>query len=184
MSRSVDLFIGTSLPIAELADLLGRRSGAQLVPTIDPDRWRYIEGSVTAELFEHPYVDDGELWLSRYRYVLSARMADGVGPIDSAEVLGLRHLAQLLHDPVELPVLLVLDLQYRLGPPVGRAVEVPEGSGSPLSGGGLRADGPPTRLGPDAGGDVDSGFAAAADLVPDSLGDEGEAVTSSGGWPA
>jgi hypothetical protein len=121
MSRSVDLFIGSSLPINELAELLHSRSGAQLIPTIDADRWRFVDGGVTAELFEHSYVDDGELWLSRYRYVLSARMADGIGPIDSAEVLGLRHLAQILHDPVNLPVLLVLDLQYRLGPAAGGA---------------------------------------------------------------
>jgi hypothetical protein len=116
MSRSVDLFISSSLPLDELAEVLRRRSSAQLIPTTDPDRWRYIDGPVIAELFEHPYLDDGDLWLSRYRYVLSARMGSGVGPLDSVEVRSLRHLSQLLHDPESFPVLLVLDLQYRLGP--------------------------------------------------------------------
>lgn len=131
MSRSVDLFIGSSLPIDQLAELLRTRSGAQLVPTVDPERWRFVDGAISADLFVHPYVDDGELWLSRYRYVLSTSMADGVGPIDSGEVLGLRHLAQILHDPVELPVLLVLDLQYRL--PAGR--EAAGGVGDGVGGG-------------------------------------------------
>jgi hypothetical protein len=140
MSRSVDLFIGSSLPIDQVAEMLHTRSGAQLVPTVDPQRWRFIDGAVTADLYEHPYVDDGELWLSRYRYVLSTRMAEGVGPVDSAEVLGLRHLAQVLHDPAELPVLLVLDLQYRIGPAArgesrGR-VEAPDGLDAPGGAGG------------------------------------------------
>jgi hypothetical protein len=167
MSRSVDLFIGSPLPIAELADLLHTRSGAQLLPTTDPERWRFIEGSVTAELFEHPYVDDGELWLSRYRYVLSARMADGVGPLDSAEVLGLRHLAQVLHDPVKLPVLLVLDLQYRLGPSGGRSRSAP---------------GPDPRRDPGEPG---------MNLAPepgepgmDLAGERAEPAVPGGGWPA
>jgi hypothetical protein len=116
VSRSVDLFISSSLPLDELAADLGRRTDAELLPTTDPGRWRFVDGGVTAELSEHPYLDDGELWLSRYRYVLSSRMATGVGPLDSPEVLSLRHLAQTLHDPVSFPVLLVLDLQYRLEP--------------------------------------------------------------------
>jgi hypothetical protein len=115
VSRSVDLFISSSLPLDELAADLGRRTDADL-PTTDPGRWRFVDCGVTAELSEHPYLDDGELWLSRYRYVLSSRMATGVGPLDSPEVLSLRHLAQTLHDPVSFPVLLVLDLQYRLEP--------------------------------------------------------------------
>jgi hypothetical protein len=128
VSRSVDLFISSSLPLDQLAADLGRRSDAQLLPTTDPARWRFVDGGVTAELSEHPYVDDGELWLSRYRYVLSARMVAGVGPLDSPEVLSLRHLAQTVHDPVSFPCLLVLDLQYRLEPPAGTADGVPAGT--------------------------------------------------------
>ncbi|MBO0693841.1 MAG: hypothetical protein J2P58_13140 [Acidimicrobiaceae bacterium] len=120
MSRSVDLFIDSSLPIEALAEHLRARTGAQVVSTADPARWRMSDGSLTADLYEHAYVDDGELWLSRYRYVLSTHMPDGVGLLDSSEVLGLRHLAQVLHAPPELSVLLVLDLQYRL-PPAGGA---------------------------------------------------------------
>lgn len=121
MSRSVDLFIASSLPIEALAEHLRARTGAQLTPTTDPARWRMVDGSVTADLYEHAYVDDGELWLSRYRYVLSTHMADGIGLLDSSEVLGLRHLAQVLHDPPHLSVLLVLDLQYRLAAGGGAA---------------------------------------------------------------
>jgi hypothetical protein len=114
VSRSVDLFIDSSLTIEALAEHLRARTGAQLMPSADPGRWRMVDGSVTADLYEHAYVDDGELWLTRYRYVLSTHMADGVSLLDSSEVLGLRHLAQVLHHPPELAVLLVLDLQYRL----------------------------------------------------------------------
>jgi hypothetical protein len=147
VSRSVDLFISSSLPLDELAEDLARRSDAELLPTTDPRRWRFVDGGVTAELSEHPYLDDGELWLSRYRYVLSSRMATGVGPLDSPEVLSLRHLAQTLHDPVSFPVLLVLDLQYRLEP-----ATTPGGPD----------DEAPVETGPDDGAPVQSGEATAA----------------------
>ena len=114
MSRSVDLFIDSSLPIEALAEHLRARTGAELSPTTDRDRWWMVDGSLSAELYEHSYVDDGELWLSRYRYVLSTHMPFGVSLLDSTEVLGMRHLAQTLHAPPDLSVLLVLDLQYRL----------------------------------------------------------------------
>lgn len=121
MSRSVDLFIASPLSMEALAEHLRTRTGAQLMPTSDPARWRMVDGSLTADLFEHAYVDDGELWLSRYRYVLSTQTAEGVSLLDSSEVLGMRHLAQVIHDPPDLSVLLVLDLQYRLAAGTGAA---------------------------------------------------------------
>lgn len=137
MSRSVDLFIDSSLSIEALAEHLRARTGAQLVPTGDPARWRMVDGTLTADLYEHAYVDDGELWLSRYRYVLSTQMADAVSLLDSVEVVGLRHLAQLLHDPPELSVLLVLDLQYRLASSGGTGAP-------PVAGWGAAASSTPT----------------------------------------
>lgn len=132
MSRSVDLFIDSSLPIEALAEHLRARTGAEFMPSDDPARWRMVDGSLVADLYEHAYVDDGELWLSRYRYVLSTHLADGVGLLDSDEVLGLRHLAQALHAPPDLSVLLVLDLQYRL-PAAGESS--PDAVGEPAAGG-------------------------------------------------
>lgn len=147
MSRSVDLFIDSSLPIEALAEHLRARTGAQFTPTADPDRWRMDDGSLTAELYEHSYVDAGELWLSRYRYVLSTHMPFGVSLLDSPEVLGLRHLAQALHSPPDLSVLLVLDLQYRL-PTAGEAEEeAPDpGEGGPGSAWGAAPATAPARV--------------------------------------
>jgi hypothetical protein len=150
VSRSVDLFIDSSLSIEALAEHLRARTGAQLVPTVDPARWRMVDGTLAADLYEHAYVDDGELWLSRYRYVLSAQMADAVSLLDSGEVLGLRHLAQVLHDPPDLSVLLVLDLQYRLAAGGGTGA-------SPAAGWGAAAPSTPVEV------PVETSVAAAAE---------------------
>lgn len=117
MSRSVDLFVDSTLPLEALAELLAARSELRFDPAgDDPEHCRAHLGEVSVELYAHDYVDDGELWLSRYRYVLSSRTDGGVVPLDSAEVTALRRLAHQLHDPTDLPVMLVLDLQYRLPP--------------------------------------------------------------------
>lgn len=121
MSRSVDLFIDTQLSIDDLAEKLRKTTGAEVSRTADPGRWRLTDGSMNAELYEHRYLDDGDLWLSRYRYALSAHIAFGVSPLDSPEVLALRHFAQVLQDPPKLSVLLVFDFEYRL------AVQGPHG---------------------------------------------------------
>jgi hypothetical protein len=113
MSRSVDLFIGAGLPLGELAAALSER--LQLAAQADPERNRYVvahEG-VTLFLHAHPYVDDQGLPFTRYPYALSAVVANGGRPQDSAEAGVLRKLAQRIQQGPAWPVLLVLDLQFR-----------------------------------------------------------------------
>ena len=71
MSRTVDLFLDSDQPLerhAELGDLMGHPLVAL------PDRTRYVlsEGRVNAFLSEHDFLDDDDLPLSEFRYVLSA----------------------------------------------------------------------------------------------------------------
>ncbi|MGI8491649.1 MAG: hypothetical protein ACR2KC_01915 [Acidimicrobiales bacterium] len=118
MSRSVDLFIDSALPAGELAAQIERLTDLPVAPNGE-GTWTLSEGAVTAELAEHRYADDGDLWLTRYRYALSARVPGAANPRDSAEALLLRRVAQALHRNGSFPVLLVLDLQYRDAEPVG-----------------------------------------------------------------
>ncbi|MHB1534779.1 MAG: hypothetical protein ACYC1D_09255 [Acidimicrobiales bacterium] len=120
MSRSVDLFIDTDAPLEQLAEQLGQAIGAQLTPSPNGATRILRDGAVVAELGPHPYLDDGDLWLSRYRYALSARVTSDARPQDTAEAAVLRRVAQAVRQRELFPVLLVLDLQYRDdGPAVG-----------------------------------------------------------------
>ncbi len=112
VSRSVDLFIDSDLPLTEVA---ARVTAVTQIPVAADADGRFVVSheEVHAELGEHRYVDDGDLWLSRYRYALSARVATDANPKDSAEAGLLRRMAQALHRDGPFAVLLVLDLQYR-----------------------------------------------------------------------
>ena len=113
MSRSVDLFIDADIPIGELAAELGRLTDLSLDPRPDSAEWTLEEGEVRATLAEHPYVDDGDLLLAHYRYALSCRVTNGVRLQAAPETALLRLVAEALQHKSEMPVLLVLDLQYR-----------------------------------------------------------------------
>ncbi len=113
MSRSVDLFVGSDLPVDQVADQLGRAAGAKFTPSPNGATYVLREGSVVAELGRHPYLDDGDLLLSRYCYALSSYVPDTTRPQDTPEATVLRRIAQAVRQQGLFPVLLVLDLQYR-----------------------------------------------------------------------
>ncbi len=113
MSRSIDLFIDAPLAVDELAATLQRVTGFCFSERPEGG-WELEEGDVRARLSEHHYVDDGNLLLSRYRYVLSARAPSDARLADHPAVLVLRDLMQTLHRDSPMPVLMVLDLQRRL----------------------------------------------------------------------
>jgi hypothetical protein len=125
MSRSVDLFIDADVPLEELAGALGRQLGAPLAIEPDQTAWRLRDGEVEAILAEHPYGDDGELLFTRYRFALSARLANDVRPHDTPEAALLRRIAQKIQQGPAWPVLLVHDLQYRDNPVGAGAVAGP-----------------------------------------------------------
>ena len=119
MSRSVDLFIDADLTLDELARQLSEQIGVQLQRDPDRPQWVLEDGQTVARLSEHPYGDDADLLLSRYRYALSAAVANGARPLDTPAAALLRKLSQQLHSGTPWRVLLVVDLQYResSGPP-------------------------------------------------------------------
>ena len=128
MSRSVDLFIDANTSIDELAAKLGDLAGVPLREAADVGasgsrRWTLEDGDVRAVLSEHPYVDDGDLLLSHYRFALSARVQESVRLQDSRETALLRRIADKLIHGTRARVLLVLDLQYRDRPGAQGATE-------------------------------------------------------------
>jgi hypothetical protein len=115
VSRSVDLFVGSDLPIDQLAAQLGSVVDAPFTPSPTGATFVLRDGSVVAELARHAFADDGDLLLSRYRYTLSSRVPAGARPQDTPEAAVLRRVAQRVRERGLFPVLLVMDLQYREG---------------------------------------------------------------------
>jgi len=113
MSRSVDLFIDASQPIEEMASFLGDLMGSPLVRDPSSGGWVLSEGEVQATLSKHPFVDDDDLLFTHFRYALSARVSSEVRLQDSPAAAFLRRVADRIQRGLGLPVLLVLDLQYR-----------------------------------------------------------------------
>jgi hypothetical protein len=113
MARSIDLFIDAPVELPELADRLGQLTGSPLVASPRGDRYILSEGDTVAHLGSHPFLDDGELLLSRYPYVLSARVSSGQSVADSRELALLRHLAELIRQRTSMAALVVHDLQNR-----------------------------------------------------------------------
>jgi hypothetical protein len=113
MSRSVHLFIGADAPLEELAGALGESLATTLVYEPETGGWAITDGDARAVLAAHPYVDDGDLTLSRYRYALSAQVPNDVRLHDSREAVMLRRVAERVQHDLGHPALLVLDLQYR-----------------------------------------------------------------------
>ncbi|HUJ65739.1 MAG TPA: hypothetical protein VLX59_09395 [Acidimicrobiales bacterium] len=113
MSRSIDLFIDTEQPVNELAGAIGELLAHRLVEDPATGVWSLTDGEVEARLSEHPYVDDGDLPFTRFKYSLSARVANSVRPQDAPATALLRRTAELVQRQLGLSVLLVMDLQYR-----------------------------------------------------------------------
>jgi hypothetical protein len=115
MSRSVDLFVASDLPIEEVAGQLGRAIGASFTPSPNGASYVLRDGKVVIEFGPHPYRDDGDLLLSRYAYALSACVPDDARPQDTPEAVVLRKIAQAVREKGLFRVLLVMDLQFRDG---------------------------------------------------------------------
>jgi hypothetical protein len=113
MSRSVDLFIDASQPIDEMAAILGELIDSPIVDSPASGGWVLSQGDVQATLREHPFVDDSDLPFTHFKYALSARVSDAVRLQDSPATTFLRRVADRIQRGLGLPVLLVLDLQYR-----------------------------------------------------------------------
>lgn len=114
MSRSVDLFIDLEPPIDSAAAEIQKLTGFTLESGEMPGTWTLQEGEVHAELHAHPYVDDGDLLLGRYRWALSCRVPSGVRLADAPETTLLRLISEALQKG-GIATLLVHDLQYRDG---------------------------------------------------------------------
>ncbi|HET9075429.1 MAG TPA: hypothetical protein VFN68_00730 [Acidimicrobiales bacterium] len=112
MSRSVDLFIDLEPPVESAVAEIQKLTPFSFVAGDVPGTWRLDEGDVHAELHAHPYVDDGDLLLGRYRWALSCRLGSGSRPADAPETALLRLVAEALQKG-GVPNLLVHDLQYR-----------------------------------------------------------------------
>jgi hypothetical protein len=111
MSRTVDLFLDSDQPLGHVAEQLSELSGNQLVASPDRTHFVMVAGDITAYLAEHDFLDDDNLPLSEFRYVLSASVR-GAGDIEeSPEVACLRQVNTLLKQSAGFPSLLVIDLE-------------------------------------------------------------------------
>ncbi len=115
MSRTVDLFIDSDQPIERLAASLGEITGKELVALPDRCRFTFRDGAVMAYLSEHDFLDDDDLPLSEFRYVLSAPVSRSSNVDDGPEIGCLRRVNAQLRRAGALPSLLVIDLE-RPGP--------------------------------------------------------------------
>ena len=111
MPRTVDLFLDSDRPLDRLADQLSELVGCPFVAAPDGARFLLQDGPVTAHLAEHDFLDDDDLPLSEFRYVLSASVRESDNFEDSAEVSYLRRANTSLRQATGLSSLLVLDLE-------------------------------------------------------------------------
>jgi hypothetical protein len=111
VSRTVDLFLDSDQPLSRVAEQLSELTGNQLVASPDKAHFVMVAGDVTASLAEHDFLDDDDLPLSEFRYVLSASVR-GAGDIEqSPEVSCLRQVNILLRQGAAFVSLLVIDLE-------------------------------------------------------------------------
>lgn len=133
MSRSIDLFIESKKTAVEAAEQIGQLTGFTLTAGGEPDTWSLEEGGISAEFAANHYIDDGDLLLGRYGYVLSARVPSDVRLADAPETSLLRTVSEALHKG-GMTTLLVHDLQYHdrvSSPPTAPDQNVPEPEGTP-----------------------------------------------------
>lgn len=114
MSRTVDLFIDSDQPLERVASQLGELTGRPLIASPDGTRFVFEDQGVTAYLSEHDFLDDDDLPLSEFRYVLSTVARAPDRPEDGPEAASLRRVNALLSQSGSLPSLLVLDLERPL----------------------------------------------------------------------
>jgi hypothetical protein len=112
MSRTVDLFLDSDQPLELVAAQLSELLGAQLRPTPDLSRYVVQEGDVTAYLAEHDFLDDDDLPLSDFGYVLSAQVRSAGDIEQGAEAQFLRRVNAIWRQATGLPSLLVIDLDW------------------------------------------------------------------------
>lgn len=144
MSRSVDLFIDPGVETHQLLVMLGSATHGAPVETTD-GRWRLrVSDRLIAHVSRHSFVDDGELQLSRYPWVVSIRAGHEGSLIDhpATATAALRMVADDLRTH-RCKVLLVLDLQYRLDLVAGQPSDDPLADGLPADG--PVAGGPPAE---------------------------------------
>jgi hypothetical protein len=112
LSRSIDLFIDSELPLQEVAAEISRITGLAAAECVEREEWALVNSELEARLAVHQFLDDGDLVFERYRYCLSVTAFDSPSPADSSEAALLRLVLDLLRRQ-GVPCLLVFDLQYR-----------------------------------------------------------------------
>jgi hypothetical protein len=130
MSRSVDLFISSPEPLDVVAATIGELAKVAVDRGLDGS-CAVREGDISASLSPHHYVDDGDLFLSRYPFVLSGRVPATARPQDTPVAALLRQVGAALQQGTSWPVLLVLDLQYREAIMAGGTAGGPAGATAP-----------------------------------------------------
>lgn len=111
MSRTVDLFLDSDQPLDRVAEQLSEVTGNQLVASPDKAHFVMLSGGITAYLAEHDFLDDDDLPLSEFRYVLSVSVRSAGNIDQSPEVACLRLVNTLLRQNAGFPSLLVIDLE-------------------------------------------------------------------------
>ena len=133
MSRSVDLFIDHTDDAHQLLVMLGTSIHGAPVDC-GAGRWELrLSPRLVATVYRHPYIDDGDLKLSHYPWVVSIRVGHEGSLIDHPATIALRMLAEDLRAHHR-RILLVLDLQNRidLGPDTDADI-TPAGAGEPAN---------------------------------------------------
>jgi hypothetical protein len=119
MPQTVDLFLDSDQPLERVASQLGELIDAQLIAAPDQAHFVVRNAQVTAYLSEHDFVDDDDLPLSDFRYVLSAVVgSESPSPEDSPELAWLRGVNSAWREGSGMPSLLVIDLERRDVSPV------------------------------------------------------------------
>ncbi len=111
MPRTVDLFLDSDQPLDRVADQLGELSDARFVCSPDQAYFVVHAGDVVAHLTAHDFLDDDDLPLSEFRYVLSASVGAGAPIEDSPELAFLRRVNAGLRRSGGFASLLVIDLE-------------------------------------------------------------------------
>jgi len=127
MSRTVDLFLDSDQPLELVAVELSELAGTQLSASPDRSRFQLQHEGVTAYLAEHDFLDDDDLPLSEFPYVLSAQVR-GAGDIDrSPEAECLRRVNARWREATGMPSLLVIDLERPDASELGPGTAEPRG---------------------------------------------------------
>jgi hypothetical protein len=119
MPRTVDLFLDSDRPLSRVAEQLSELDLVRFVAAPDQAHFVARDGDVVAHLTDHDFLDDDDLPLSEFRYVLSASVQRTVPIEDSPELAFLRKVNAGLRQSGAFPSLLVIDLERPDTAPVG-----------------------------------------------------------------